>query len=110
MPQHVMTRPSKVVPAWLLGVLVAGSLDLADALLVHGVRGVPPVRVLQSIAVGLDHHDLARSDTECLEPALDRVGLPQREGTAAGPDAPRGRHRRVPRGPAVSALSASLAA
>ena len=52
MPQNVMTGPSKVVPAWLLGVLVAGSLDLADALLVHGVRGVPPVRVLQSIAGG----------------------------------------------------------
>lgn len=46
------TRPSSCLSAWTLGVLVAGSLDLADALLVHGLRGAPPVRILQSIAGG----------------------------------------------------------
>jgi uncharacterized membrane protein YagU involved in acid resistance len=35
------------------GGLLAGALDLLAAFVVYGLRGVPPVRVLQSIASGL---------------------------------------------------------
>src|ERR1019366_10765443 len=33
--------------------LIAGSLDITDALVFYGLRGVPPVRLLQNIASGL---------------------------------------------------------
>jgi uncharacterized membrane protein YagU involved in acid resistance len=33
--------------------LIAGSLDIAEALVFYGLRGVPPVRLLQNIASGL---------------------------------------------------------
>ena len=39
--------------ALALGTLAVGTLDGLDALLFFGLRGVPPVRVLQSIASGL---------------------------------------------------------
>jgi hypothetical protein len=42
-----------VLRAALLGGLVAGTLDIADALLFNGTRGVAPHRVLQAIASGL---------------------------------------------------------
>ncbi|MGH9627014.1 MAG: hypothetical protein ACRD7E_01425 [Bryobacteraceae bacterium] len=37
----------------LWGGLLCGVLDLTAALIHHGLRGVPPVRILQSIAAGL---------------------------------------------------------
>ncbi|MGA2194134.1 MAG: hypothetical protein ABSH40_02610 [Bryobacteraceae bacterium] len=33
--------------------LIAGTLDISDALVFYGLRGVPPVRLLQNIASGL---------------------------------------------------------
>ena len=39
--------------ATLCGGLTAGALDIADALIFHGARGVAPWRVLQAIASGL---------------------------------------------------------
>ncbi len=39
--------------AVLLGALTVGVLDLLDALLFFGIRGVSPIRILQSIAAGL---------------------------------------------------------
>ncbi|MGA3020203.1 MAG: hypothetical protein ABSF62_24040 [Bryobacteraceae bacterium] len=33
--------------------LIAGALDITDALVFYGLRGVPPVRLLQNIAGGL---------------------------------------------------------
>jgi hypothetical protein len=52
------TRPkgntrARLVSAVLLGGLIAGTLDIADALIFHGVRGVAPWRILQAIASGL---------------------------------------------------------
>jgi hypothetical protein len=44
-----MTRPR----ALLLGTLTVGVLDAADAMIFFGLRGVSPLRVLQSIASGL---------------------------------------------------------
>lgn len=37
----------------LQGGLIAGALDLADALILYGLRGVSPVRIVQAIASGL---------------------------------------------------------
>ena len=37
--------------AW--GGLVAGVLDILDPIVIHGLRGVPPIRILQSVASGL---------------------------------------------------------
>ena len=37
--------------------LVAGTLDIADALIFYGIRGVSPVRILQGIAYGLIGRD-----------------------------------------------------
>jgi hypothetical protein len=37
----------------VIGTLTVGSLDLADALIFFGLRGVEPARILQSIASGL---------------------------------------------------------
>ena len=42
-----------VIRAALRGGLIAGVLDIADALIFHGLRGVAPSRVLQAIASGL---------------------------------------------------------
>jgi hypothetical protein len=42
--------PSRVV---LLGGLTVGVLDIADAFVFFGLRGVPPILILQSIASGL---------------------------------------------------------
>ena len=38
--------------ALLLGALTVGTLDLLDAFVFFGLRGVPPIRILQSIASG----------------------------------------------------------
>jgi hypothetical protein len=44
---------ARVLKAVLLGGLTAGVLDIADALIFHGARGVAPWRILQAIASGL---------------------------------------------------------
>ncbi len=44
---------ARLVNAVLWGGLIAGTLDIADALIFHGVRGVAPWRILQAIASGL---------------------------------------------------------
>jgi hypothetical protein len=36
-----------------LAFLIAGTLDLSDALIFYGLRGVPPTRILQGIASGI---------------------------------------------------------
>ena len=36
-----------------LACLIAGTLDLSDALIFYGLRGVPPTRILQGIASGI---------------------------------------------------------
>lgn len=38
---------------WLLGTLTVGTLDILSAMVFFDTRGVPPVRILQSIASGL---------------------------------------------------------
>jgi hypothetical protein len=43
----------KLRNAMLLGALVVGSLDLLDAFVFFGLRGVAPIRIPQSIAAGL---------------------------------------------------------
>jgi hypothetical protein len=46
--------------ALLLGTLTVGVLDLIDAMVFFGLRGVTPVRILQSIAAGLLGRDAFR--------------------------------------------------
>jgi hypothetical protein len=46
------TRPG-LFPCIAGAGLVAGTLDIADALIFYGLRGVPAVRILQGIAYGL---------------------------------------------------------
>lgn len=43
----------KLVLAILLGGLVAGALDITYAITAYGVRGVPAISILQSVASGL---------------------------------------------------------
>jgi Na+/serine symporter len=47
--------------AILYGTLVAGTLDILDALIVSGLRGVTPLRLFQYIAAGLLGRDAARA-------------------------------------------------
>ena len=37
----------------LLGALTVGVLDILDAFVFFGIRGVPPLRILQAVASGL---------------------------------------------------------
>lgn len=47
-------KPGVVVRAILLGALVAGTLDILDAILFYGLRNhIAPIRILQSVASGL---------------------------------------------------------
>lgn len=46
--------------ATLLGTLLAGVLDLADALIFFATRGARPIRILQSIASGVQGVDAYR--------------------------------------------------
>lgn len=46
-------KPLKPAQAVLLGTLTVGVLDILDAFLFFGFQGVPPIRILQSIASGL---------------------------------------------------------
>ncbi|MBX6363721.1 MAG: hypothetical protein IRZ00_07630 [Gemmatimonadetes bacterium] len=48
-----MIHPLRPVPALSLGALAVALLDIADALVFFGLRGVAPIRVFQSIAGGL---------------------------------------------------------
>ncbi len=48
-----MIDPMNPRRALLLGAATVGVLDLLDAFLFFGYRGVPPVRILQAIASGL---------------------------------------------------------
>jgi hypothetical protein len=48
-----MGSSRRVFLAILWGGLIAGTLDIADALIFHGARGVAPWRILQAIASGL---------------------------------------------------------
>jgi hypothetical protein len=45
-----------MVKAIALAGLCAGTLDIADAIIFYGVRGVPAMRILQGIAYGLIGH------------------------------------------------------
>jgi hypothetical protein len=47
-----ISGPGRVVHAALVGGLVSGAADLAYAFIAYGIIGVPPVRILQSIASG----------------------------------------------------------
>ncbi len=49
----IARKPLGPVRAVLYGALVVGSLDILDAMVYFGSRGVQPVRILQSIASGL---------------------------------------------------------
>jgi hypothetical protein len=52
----MQTSPSshpQFLKAIALSCLIAGTLDISDALIFYGLRGVSPVRILQGIAVGL---------------------------------------------------------
>ena len=46
------SRP-QYLKAIALACLVAGTLDIADALIFYGLRGISPVRILQGIASGV---------------------------------------------------------
>lgn len=46
-------NPSRPVTAIVLGGFLAGSIDLTYAILFYGLRGVPAIRIPQSIASGL---------------------------------------------------------
>lgn len=52
-PGHASKGSFTVGKAMLLGTLTVGSLDLFDAIVFFGLRGVAPIRILQSIASGL---------------------------------------------------------
>jgi len=52
-PEIASAAPRSPARALVAGAIAVGVLDLLDALIFLGVRGVPPVRVMQSIASGL---------------------------------------------------------
>lgn len=47
-----MIQPMSPTRAILLGALTVGALDILDAFIFFGIRGVPPLRILQAIASG----------------------------------------------------------
>ncbi len=51
MPSH--GRRPEYIKAIALSCLIAGTLDISDALIFYGLRGVSPIRILQGIASGL---------------------------------------------------------
>jgi hypothetical protein len=55
MPTAISTRPTtnSITKTIALCVLIAGTLDITDALVFYGLRGVPASRLLQNIASGL---------------------------------------------------------
>lgn len=48
-----MIRPMAPGRALLYGTLVVGALDILEVMVFAGMRGVPPIRILQGIASGL---------------------------------------------------------
>ncbi len=58
--QPYTSRSLSPAQAVLLGTLTVGVLDLIDAMVFFGLRGVTPVRILQSIAAGLLGRDAFR--------------------------------------------------
>jgi hypothetical protein len=56
-----MTHPWPLRRAFLVGTLLVGTLDILDALIFFGLRGVPPIRIFHSIAGGLLGRDAARA-------------------------------------------------
>ncbi|WP_263365965.1 DUF1440 domain-containing protein [Edaphobacter bradus] len=46
-------RRPQLVKAISLCCVIAGTLDIADALIFYGLRGAPPIRLLQNIASGI---------------------------------------------------------
>jgi hypothetical protein len=58
--QPYTSRSLSPAQAVLLGTLAVGVLDLIDAMVFFGLRGVTPVRILQSIAAGLLGRDAFR--------------------------------------------------
>lgn len=46
-------KPLRTIQALSFGTITVGVLDIVDAIVFFGVRGVPPIRILQSIASGL---------------------------------------------------------
>lgn len=63
MPTVMPPDPKSLNPARaiLLGTLVVGVLDISDALIYFGIRGVAPIRIFHSIAAGLLGRDAARA-------------------------------------------------
>ena len=47
-----MIQPMSPTRAILLGALAVGALDILDAFIFFGIRGVPPLRILQAVASG----------------------------------------------------------
>lgn len=52
-PRGATSFPWTPARALLLGALAVGLLDMLDAVLFFGLRGVPPLRILQSVASGV---------------------------------------------------------
>ncbi|MBS1810481.1 MAG: hypothetical protein JST84_20115 [Acidobacteria bacterium] len=46
-------KPASATMAILLGGLVAGTMDIVAAFIQHGLKGISPIRILQSVASGL---------------------------------------------------------
>jgi hypothetical protein len=65
-------RRRPVLKSIVMCVLIAGTLDIADALLFYGYRGTPPKILLQVIAAGLLGHSALKMG---LEGALIGLGI-----------------------------------
>ena len=50
---NVRDTGRSTVRAILWGTLIAGTLDITSAIVIWGIRGAPPTRILQSVATGL---------------------------------------------------------
>ena len=55
------SRLSRVIEASIVGGVVAGALDITYAFTNWGMRGIDPLRILQSVASGLIGRDAARA-------------------------------------------------
>lgn len=58
MKQNARLSPARAI---LYGTLVVGTLDISDALIFFGLRGIAPIRIFHSIAAGLLGRDAARA-------------------------------------------------
>lgn len=62
--QPPSSQRARFLKAIALALLIAGTLDISDALIFYGARGLPPIRLLQGIASGIlgraaFHHGVA---------------------------------------------------